>query len=269
MSTTKGWAVIAVAFGLVCPFHPGFAGPSPDEADSSASAQPWTLMEAIEGATYERRVYDESNALVERQRLQIGTLVRDPKDPGVAVMPVTITTYDHNGATAGTSRVEWRCDEEAGAMLMTAAIYAGPARNLKISLDTSGAPVAYPRKVVGTRRLGDIRAIVKVRSGVLRVLGTRTKLALTNRTAQALNEGRASDGTAEYVIRSKIMARILVLAIPIKRVRIESKEWISSRIGLVRQRLTFANGRVSEITRVQPTAQTDKLARGAPARQGR
>lgn len=251
MTATRLRAAAFAAVFALCSM-PGPLALAEPGASSSANggAKPWTLMEALAGARYERRVYDKSKTLVKRQILKVGALMRDSEDPALAAVPVAVTTYDAAGAAVGTAKVEWRCDEESAAMLMTAAIYTGADRNLKFLLDMSSAPIVYPRRVVGTQRLNDIHATIKITSGFLKLLGTRTKLSFTDREAHALESGASSDDVKPYLITSKILARIVILGIPIKRIRLQGRQWVDPQVGVIRQELTFANGTVSAIARL-------------------
>lgn len=246
--TTGFFAVFALA--LLCSSSVSTAAPSRAPSSRNVDEKPWTLMEALAGASYERRVYDKSGRLVKRQVLKVGDLVRDANDPALVAVPVAVTTYDARGAAVGTAKVEWRCDEESAAMLMTAAIYTGADRDLKIFLDMSSAPIVYPRSVVGTQKLKDIHATIKVTSGFLRLLGTRTKLSLIDRKARALESADFPDDSQPYLITSRILARIVILGIPIKRIHLQGRQWVDPQVGVIRQELSFADGSASAIARL-------------------
>jgi hypothetical protein len=221
--------------------------------DFSANAQDsgTTLMQAMAGATYERRVYDEGGTLRERQVMMLGDLEPDRTDMRFLAVPVEITSYDRDGNVTATTEVLWRCDGDSVAMLMTAAVHARADRDIDVSIDTAGPPILYPDEIRRERKLDDIEFTVRLKSGVLRLLGTRAKLAFTDRVARPGSAtSRSRLASAPYSITSSVLLRTLVLGIPVRRIRLESEETVDPEVGLVHHRLTLMDGGVSIAERV-------------------
>jgi hypothetical protein len=128
----------------------------------------------------------------------------------------------------------------------------------------------YPTDVVGKTRLGDVTVTIKITSGALSFLGTRTKIAFSDRAAEPLDSVALPAGaTRAYRVTSTVLARVFVLGIPVKTARLGSEEWIDPDSGLIRHRLTLKDGSVSVAERISRVGTAPRVTDGSDRAAGR
>jgi hypothetical protein len=215
---------------------------------SNADDRDWlTMMDATADATYERRVVDGSGSPVEREILEFGIPGRSSVAP--MTMPIKIRSFDKDGRQQGTTDVLWQTGLGEPGLLRTAAIGLG---DLRVSLDIDGPLALYPKGVEQGRSLRNVKLKLKVklRKGVLSLLGTRTKIDVTRRRAEPVEADRARADSRRYRITSQIRARLFVLGLPVKKVSFDSEECVDPAVGLIRHELRSRNGRVAVLERL-------------------
>ena len=82
---------------------------------------------------------------------------------------------------------------------MFAAIRPGPPRNVDITVEAKGSAILYRKNIARRTALDDLTVTLKVTSGVLGWLGTRTKLSFSARVAEPLDEEIAAAENAPDV----------------------------------------------------------------------
>lgn len=226
---------------------------APAPVDAGQGAGGWlTLMDATADAVYERRVLDEKGHVLETEVLQFG------ESDGRFTEPVVIRSFDQNGEQSSTTNVTWQQGAGAPALGTRAAMrFAGD----QISVQTDGPLLLYPKGIAGNRRLDDIQIKVTIRKGILRLLGTRTKITLTARRAEPMATNAWARRTV-YRITSHIRARVFVLGIPVKRVEFLSEEYVDPSVGLLRHEMKLHDGRVAVLERMPADADGSKARYG-------
>jgi hypothetical protein len=203
-----------------------------------------TLMEAAAPATFERRVVDEAGLAVERQILEFEAPAQS------SAVAVHITSFGDDGQPQDAMEVLWRRGSALPAPFMNAAMRFDDAQ---VSVDSDGPLALYPKGLEKPGWLDDVGLKVKIRKGLLSLLGTGTRISLSARRAQPLGGAARSENprtSVPYVVTGQIRARVYVLGIPIKRVHYQSLECVDPAVGLIRHEMKLHDGKVAILQRV-------------------
>ncbi len=194
------------------------------------------LMEAIAGHVYARSTYLADGQLESRAQLRVGDTETEP-DGGVTVT-IDVESFTGLDEQGDVVRLRWSCNPTAASMLMNILILAGAdlRRDLRLEVDTP--PLRYPDSATVQTVFEDILLNIRIRRGVLSLLGTRTRLLVTNRRVKSAN----ALGRGSYTIASDVKATVFVLGLPVRRRRFESLETVQGGVGLVRQSVVFSSG---------------------------
>lgn len=135
---------------------------------------------------------------------------------------------------------------------MAILVFAGDLDKPSMRLEATGAPLIYPAAVPGSGMLPDVSVDVKVRQGVLRVFGARTRITLAvRRVAAAPPVPEAALPAGVYTIRSRAELRAYAWGIRVRRVRFESEELVDPDEGVLRHVLTREDGSYSALRRLR------------------
>jgi hypothetical protein len=179
-------------------------------------------------------VVDEGGHILEREIFEVGS-----KADGGSV-PLTIVSFDRDGAPSKTTKVTWEQGAMAPARFVDAAIRFGGS---EASIATDGPLLLYPKNVDERGALEDVELKVKILKGLMRLLGTRTRIVVSGRQAEPMPSWHgASHAASPYRITSRITARVFVLALPVKRVEFETQECVEPSIGLIRHEIKLDDG---------------------------
>jgi hypothetical protein len=209
-------------------------------------------MEATQAATYERRVVDGSGKLLEREVFEVGI-----SGEGGSV-PLTITSFDKHGEPSKTTKVSWQQGAMAPARFIDAAIRFGDAQ---ASIETDGPLLLYPKNVEERGALADVELRIKILKGIMRILGTRTKILVSGREVEPMPAlYPAAERAGPYRITSRITARVFMLAIPVKRVEFETQECVAPSVGLIRHEIKLDDGSRIIMERIASSGPSRSLA---------
>lgn len=92
----------------------------------------------------------------------------------------------------------------------------------------------------------DVSLDIRVRSGMLALLGNRTRVKLHHRRIQPAEPPAAG----RYIIDSEVDATVFLLGMPLKRRRFRSLETVQAGVGMMRQRMNFSDGSYAVIAPV-------------------
>lgn len=109
-----------------------------------------------------------------------------------------------------------------------------------------GPPLRYPDAPRSGDTLADVLLDIRMRSGMLALLGNRTRVKLHHRRIQPAEP----PSSGRYIIDSEVDATVFLLGMPLKRRCLRSLETVQAGMGLISQRMNFADGSYSIIALV-------------------
>jgi hypothetical protein len=202
------------------------------------------LLSALEGHRYERVSYDADGRAEERATIDVGSVEFDGAEVSV---PLEVAV-EKDGAVARRFTTRWTCAPRAGDMVMAILVFSDDLDKPSMRLETAGTPLIYPREVPASGRLPDASVEVKVRQGMLRVLGARTRITLTDRRIELL-DGESTP--RRHTIRSRIEVRAYAMGIRVRRVRYTSEETVDPKAGILQHILRREDGSYSALRRLR------------------
>ncbi len=208
------------------------------------------LMNRIAGHRYERRAYNADRVSAGRTVFSVSEIVESLEDDRLEIR-IRATSFDANDRPIGTNEVVWYCNRGAAEMFMNLLILAGERFKRDFRVTVQGGALVFPAVYEGITALPDVELDIEITTGFLALLGTRTRVTLTDRSVIPFeSQGNLADGQG-YKVLSNVQARVFVLRIPVKRYRMKSEEWVSVGTGLVRQMVTFSDGGYSETQKIE------------------
>ncbi len=241
-----------------------FAEQGPALASGHGTDARRTLMAAMQGTRYERRAYDRAGRFSGRQILEVGRVEDDPQEPGSVILTMDVQSYDDEGRLKSKGQVEWRCAPASLGMVMSLSIFSGEARKLKVRLEAQGEPIMYPSTPRREEKLEDIAIDLKVKKGILPLLGVRTAVLFANRRIQMIASPQNGKTPRQYRITGDLVFKSYALGIRFNTKELRSEELIDERKGLIEQVLRAEDGS-SWIMKYIPSPKTD-LRQSARAR---
>lgn len=209
------------------------------------------LMEKIAAHRYERRAYDQDGTLTGRALFDISRIVEAADRSGDLQLYIKVERFDDADRSIGTDEVVWSCNPGAARMFMNLLILLGDTAKQNLRLDVESAPLIYPAAYSPGATLEDLVLNIRIKRGILSLLGTGTRLTLSNRMLLPLEASESPADRSGFRIVSDIEAKVYVLRLRVKRRRMRSEEWLDTENGLIRQVVTFSDGSYSEVTQVR------------------
>lgn len=206
------------------------------------------LLWALQGHRYERVSYDAKGRVEERATIDVGRLEVDGDQVSVS-MEGEVYKNDAPGRRFST---RWTCTRRGGDMVMAILVFAGDLDKPSMRLETTGAPLIYPAGVPDSGMLPDVSVDVKVRQGVLRIFGARTRITLAERRiAAAPAAPQPALPAGVYSITSRAELRAYAWGIRVRRIRFESEELVDPTEGVLQHVLTREDGSYSALRRLR------------------
>ena len=221
---------------IACPLAAAVAALPARPTAPAAHSRGTLLIELLAGQTYERDSFAPGGKLTGRSLLRVSSV--HAASGGRIGVQIRITSYSPSGKES-IRRVDWTCDPGAARMLMDLLMVPVAGAGSPLDLTVSGPPVRYPlAPAVGTT-LPDLVVDVRVHSGVLSLLGTRTRVRMQHRTIEGANPPRPD----RYRLTSEIETTTYLFALPLIHRRFLSIETLQGGAKLIRHRMIFPNGR--------------------------
>lgn len=204
------------------------------------------LIQLLAGRTFERRTFAPGGKLTGHSVLRVSSV--HSASGGRIEVRTLITSHSPSGKQVSIRSVDWTCDPDAAQMLMDLFMVPVASAGSPLDLTVSGPSLRYPHAPAIGTTLPDLVVDVRVRSGVLSLLGTRTQIRMQHRTIEAADPPR----TNRYRLTSEVETTTYVFALPLIHHRFLSIETLQGGAELIRHRMLFPDGGYIVIEPLEP-----------------
>jgi hypothetical protein len=251
-----GGLLAIVALGLAVAASVAAMAPAIQQGSAGPEAM---LLQTLQGHRYERVSYDAKGRVEERAVIDVGPL----QDDGDSISVSLDVEVQKDGSIARRFSTRWACERRGGDMLMAILVFSEDLDKPSMRFETTGSPLVYPREIPSSGVLPDASVEVKIRQGVLRFFGARTRITFTERRVTPAEAGASRRA---YTVTSRIELKAYAWGIRVRRVRFTSEETVDPEAGVLQHILRREDGSYSALRRVTSDA-GDWLTRslaGAP-----
>ena len=204
----------------------------------------------VQGHRYERRVFDPAGELKGRQTLVFDWMRFQNES---CLVPVNLKVYDGADFSHLRDEYEIRIQVECAEPHLVASVLASGNRSGSQSVEVRvfGEGQTYPPDPRDGQKLPEVHWVIRLRQGVLSMLGTRTELRMSHRRVRvpAANNGHSSSGHG-YEVLGDLETSVYMLGIRWKRELYRARQVIGPDQTLVEETLRRQDGTVTELTAV-------------------
>ena len=243
----------AMRFSLVALVSLTGVWPTGIRAEERVDPPQTGIVSRIQGRTYERLSFGEGGEIENHELLSFGELV--PREVGCE-LPINITSYDPTDGSRVRDNTEIallieNCEPHFVANILTVA---GESKDQMIQAKVVGGGTFYPAEPREGLDLPDLHYKLRLKSGFLSALGTKTEVLMTNRHVKVLSSIGSPDlQPLKYEIRCTIKVNIFLLGFRLKSRDFSSRQVLEVGRGLIEEVLDNDDGARTIIRAVPPT----------------
>jgi len=210
------------------------------------------IVSRIQGRTFERLSLGKGGEIENHELISFGELV--PREAGCE-LPIHVTTYDPTDGSRVKDDTEIAlsiedCEPHFVANILTVA---SELKDQMIEAKVVGGGTFYPAEPRDGLKLPDLHYQLRLKSGFLSVLGTRTEVLMTNRRVKVRSSTSSPDPQPlKYEIGCVIKVNIFVLGLRLKSRNFSSRQILEVERGLIEEVLDHDNGARTIIRAVPP-----------------
>ena len=222
-------------------------------AEERADPPQTGIVSRIQGKTFERLSFGEDGEIENHELISFGELV--PQETGCE-LSIHITSYDPTDGSRVNDDTEIAlliedCEPHFVANILTVS---GDSRDQMIQAKVVGGGTFYPAEPREGLDLPDLHYVLKLKSGFLSALGTKTEVLMKNRRVNVFpSTGRPDPQPLKYEIRCTIKVNIFLLGLRLKSRNFSSRQVLEVGRGLIEEVLDHDNGARTIIRAVPPT----------------
>jgi len=211
------------------------------------------IVSRIQGNTFERLSFGEGGEIENHELVSFGVLVR--REAGCE-LPIHITSYDPTDGSRVEDDTEMAlliedCEPHFVANLLTVA---GESKDQMIQAKVVGGGTFYPAEPREDLNLPDLHYKLRLKSGFLSALGTKTEVLMASRRVKVLSStGSPDPQPLKYEIRCTIKVNIFLLGLRLKSRSFSSRQVLEVGRGLIEEVLDHDDGARTIIRAVPPT----------------
>jgi len=215
----------------------GFTGvwPTVIRAEERVNPPQTGIVSRIQGKTFERLSFGKGGEIEKHELISFGELV--PQEAGCE-LPIHITSYDPTDGSRVKDDTEVAlliedCEPHFVANILTVA---GESEDQVIRAKVVGGGTFYPAEPREGLDLPDLHYKLRLKSGFLSALGTRTEVLMTDRRVKILSSRESPDPQPLiYEIRCAIKVNIFLFGFRLKSREFSSRQVVEVGRGLIEE----------------------------------
>lgn len=200
------------------------------------------LVSRVQGKAYERFDFGNDGTLMRHHVLRFGKMA--PAED-VCTLPIEVISYDvdQGNEVIGESELVIFVECANPHLVVDILTFVGTSGVQELQAKVTGDALVYPTAPTDGAALPDLHYTLKVKRGVLSLLGTKAHLVVTGRTVVVPNPGSApAPQDQEYEIHSDITVSVSVLGVRLQTRGFTSRLVLAPGFGVVEEILHHDNG---------------------------
>lgn len=192
------------------------------------------LMFQIEGNNYIKKSYDKNGVLKDYNVFKVGELT---KGKTKYTMPLKVYGYDKNGKLKDSTKTQYTCKPSEETVLMNILPYAQYSSNKTVTVELENGEGLYPSTWVKGKEMNDISFSLSLEGGALGVVGSGSKVKITERKIKEYNTTQKT-----YTLSSKVEIKVYMFGVKVNTITYDLDETIHPKKGIIKQYFKESTG---------------------------
>ena len=192
------------------------------------------FIDQFEGRLIERENFDENNKLIDKQSFKVGKIV---KNNNYYSIKIHTKTFDNREKLIEEFTINYKCKPEESSLMLMIIPFTKSKANQKTMVIAKSSDF---KKLYDLDNLRDIEVELKLESGLLKALGSKSKIKIYDRVI--VLKGK------EKIIESKVNLKVYALGIRVKYLKYKIIEKFTQEETLFFQKFVMNNGSYFTVT---------------------